>query len=379
MNELKSAFFRCIMNMKTKKEGIIMRNRNVFGHLEYVWNNFYLSVLLFVLYRNILFCPVFGLSYTASMVILALSVTLNMVLGVFLTLRRRRNCTSLLCNLALSYGVYFIVSFWSGLRSKFLVAGAVALIAAALYCLLVLANFIQDRHTSAGKATRWQWISSCLLSCRTLVSVVLAFLLITTAIKPLFGLPLVDSNGNTVLSSTTDVSKKTIEKNMDTLLLLQQEQWSKLDTPARLAVMQTVGDIEANYLGIQALPIHAELLGENTLGQYNASERTVALNIDHLTNANAETMLLTVCHELYHAYQHRLVDLYSAMDEETKALLLFRDAACYKDEFENYIHGEDDFENYAAQWCEIDSDDYARSAAGRYYSSIHDYLEEAVG
>ena len=88
-----------------------MRNKNTFGPLEYIWNNFYLSVLLFILYRSLLFCPVFGLSYTASMVLFALSVALSMALGVFLTQKERRNCTSLLCNLALSFGVYSGVSF----------------------------------------------------------------------------------------------------------------------------------------------------------------------------------------------------------------------------------------------------------------------------
>ena len=267
---------------------------------------------------------------------------------------------------------------WGVLRSKFLIAGIVALVISSLYCLLVLNNYIQDTRAWHNTAKTRQWIHSCLLGCRTLVSLVLAFLLLTISLRPLFGLPLVTA-GRSPLSSVTNEEVQTVEKNADTLMLLKEEEWHRLDAAKRLAVMQTVANIEADHLGTPSPPVYTKLLEETTLGQFDATTKDIALNIDHLVNETAETMLLTVCHECYHAYQQRLVDLYSSMDDETKELLLFQDARCYKNEFDNYIHGSEDYESYSSQWCEIDSDNYARSAAAKYFSHIYDSTEEAVG
>lgn len=63
-----------------------MRNKNTMGQLSYVWENLYWAFLFFLLYRNILFCPVFGFDY----ILIHLdikdffgSITENMVFNMF--------------------------------------------------------------------------------------------------------------------------------------------------------------------------------------------------------------------------------------------------------------------------------------------------------
>ena len=160
---------------------------------------------------------------------------------------------------------------------------------------------------------------------------------------------------------------------MDTILLLREEEWALLDTEARLSVMKTVADIEASLLGIPRLNVCSDSLEEQTIGCYNDSSRTITLSSDYLASADAYTMLFSICHECYHAYQYRLVALYNQLDPGNQGLLLFRDAAQYRTEFSNYIQASDDYHAYDNQLCETDSDNYAKAAVAMYYNYIEPY------
>ena len=354
-----------------------MRNKNTLRRLDYIWDNIYWSALMFLLYRSTIFCPVFTLDYTLSTVVLVSTVIIGAVAGILLTYKRRRNYTSIFCNLTLSIAPYYIVSFWDVTRRVFVVSGCIVVIALLLYCCIVLVSYISSKKDDSAKTSGFQWISSCFLSCRTLTSIVLALLLIGTGIKPMLGLPVLEYKAESTASesSITSDEGETITKNIDTVLLLQEEEWSKLNTEERLRVMKVIADIESNYLGIEKLTVCTEPLDENTLGHYNDATKTVTLNLSYLSTADAKTMLSTLCHECYHSYQHRLVELYDQMEGEAKGLLLFRDAFYYKDEFANYVDGSEDYDSYSMQWCELDSEEYAEKAVFDYYYRIYQYNE----
>lgn len=166
-----------------------MRNKNTLQKLEYVWGSVYWSALIFLLYRSTIFCPVFNLDYTLSTIVLAGSVIGGAIAGILLTYKRRRNYASLFCNLALSIAPYYIVSFWNITRHVFIISGCVSAISLILYCVIVLVSYVCSRKDKSCKASGWQWVSSCFLSCRTLVSIMLAVLLLGTGITPMLGLP----------------------------------------------------------------------------------------------------------------------------------------------------------------------------------------------
>ena len=138
--------------------------------------------------------------------------------------------------------------------------------------------------------------------------------------------------------------------------------------------MKTVADIEANYLGIPEANVCADPLRETLLGSYNFSQNTVTLNLHQLSTQDAHTMLLVICHEMYHAYQHRLVNLYDQVEEEYRELQLFSQTATYKEEFSNYVDAKEDYDGYATQLCEQKSNEYARIAVKEYYARISQYL-----
>ena len=355
-----------------------MKNVNTMGQLEYVWENVYWSFLVFLLYRNILFLPTFSFDYRQSSLLLVTSVILGVCIGVLLTHKFRRNHVSLVCNVILAYGIYYTLSLWFIDRSLLVNLVAIAAVLAACYTSLVISTYIIDRVRNNVDVSIWRCLLSVLLNCRTLVALVMAFSIMFSISKSLLGFPFSEIQEDIVILDNvgSQPEGETISKNMEAVLLLQEDSWAKLDATERLNVMKVIADIEANYLGIPELSVCTEVLEEHTMGYYNDSARTITLNLSYLANADAHTMLTTICHECYHAYQYRLVELYNELDSEDRGLLLFYEASQYRDEFANYIDGSDDYYAYSRQWCEADSDEYAEDAVRDYYYRINQYIKE---
>lgn len=358
-----------------------MRNRNTLHGLEFVCDSIYWSALFFLFYHTICFRPVFALDYALSTIILIGTALIGTIGGILLTYKQRRNYVSIFCNTVLSFGPYCIMSFWHLKHTSLVIAGFVALGIVLLYSITVLIGYIDAQVNGSCKASIWQWIKSYFLSSRTLISFVLVFLLLDIGLRLMLGLPLnaLKSDGSASEISSANSEGETISKNMDIVLLLEEDKWCHLNTEEKLKVMKTIADIEANYLGIEKMTVRTENLDEDTLGYYTDPNKTITLNLSYLSTVDAKTMLSVLCHECYHAYQHRLVELYNQVDEDAKRLLLFRDAAYYKDEFANYIDGSTDHIGYSSQWCELDSEKYAEDAVFDYYHRIYQYNEEKNG
>lgn len=355
-----------------------MRNVNTMGQFEYVWENVYWSFLVFLLYRNFLFLPLFTFDYRQSSLLLVSSIIFGLSVGILLTHKHRRNHVSLVSNVILAYGIYYTLSLWFIDRSLLGNLITIAAVLAACYASLVFSTYIIERARNNVDVSIWRCLSSVLLNCRTLAAFVLAFSIMFSISMPLLGFPFSEIQEDTVILDTagSQPEGETISKNMEAVLLLQEDSWAKLDATERLNVMKVIADIEANYLGIPKVSICTEVLDEHTFGHYNNSTRTITLNLSYLTTASARTMLTTVCHESYHAYQYRLVELYEGLKAEDKDLLLFNEAAQYRDEFANYVDGSDNYYTYSRQWCEADSEEYAEDAVIDYYYRIEQHINE---
>lgn len=85
--------------------------------------------------------------------------------------------------------------------------------------------------------------------------------------KVLFGFSMIQST--VVATSSKELEEQTIENNIDSILLLQENLWEKLSAQERLDVLQTVVNTERRYLGIpHELNVGVANLGEHTLGHY---------------------------------------------------------------------------------------------------------------
>lgn len=357
-----------------------MRDTNTMGDLEYVWENLFWSIIGLIMYRNLFFYPVLGMSDKMALAFLAGVVAVCVWVGVAMTWRWRRNNVSLVTNIVCAFGIYFVISFWKICRQVLLWAAAVAVVAIVGYVCIVCLNFSRERKTGRTFSSWGRCICACLLNSRTIAAVVLAVLLAGAAFGPLLGLPIMELQSDAVAVDGSALSQEgqTIAGNIDTILLLQEDRWSQLDASERLRVMKTVADIESNYLGFPVVDVGTKVLDEGTLGTYNDSKRTILLDLGHLASDDAKSVLDTVCHECRHAYQNQLVKVYRGLDAQSRELLIFNTVARFEQEFADYIDGDEDMEGYYAQWCERDSREYAAEAVEDYYRRIEGYLAETA-
>ena len=346
------------------------------GRLEFTCISAFWLVPAFLVYRLLLFCPVFDLTYNDSARLMAAIVLPGMVLGTAVTFTHRRNYASILCNLALSFGTYFLLSLWFIKRELLFGALAAAAAAAIAYTVWVMRTYIADRRAHRVCVSAKRCLAFSLLSSRALVSVVVAAVMILAMVNPTLGLPAMARYEPYTRTEAAAAPEDEATDCMDTLLLLQEEEWAKLDADTRLDVLKTVADLEADYLGFPKVSVVSTVLSEFSLGYYSHEDRLIMVNLSILSQSDARTVLFSLLHECYHAYQHTLVDLYRRLDADEQQLQVFREAAIYQQEFDNYISGTEDFDAYSNQWCEIDSDFYADMAMDGYYDKIAAYLQE---
>jgi len=162
-----------------------------------------------------------------------------------------------------------------------------------------------------------------------------------------------------------------------TFLRLQEKFWNRMDAVQRRDLLQFVADTEAQRLGIESPAVCARKLEGNVLGVYSDSDKLITLDLEYMKDSEMDKVLATVCHECYHAYQHRLVEVYNRLEETEKQLMLFRPLAQYAAEFANYNDGSEDYAAYSAQQCEIDSEAYAAQAVQEYNARIQAYRESS--
>ncbi len=167
----------------------------------------------------------------------------------------------------------------------------------------------------------------------------------------------------------------TIANNMDTILLLQKEEWGKLNQEERVEVLQCICNIETSYLGlnktIRILPLEMD---EGINGSFSNTSNDLKISIKLLENDDPHEALGTVCHEMFHAAQFRYVEIYNSLDEDAKNLYFLDNASVYAEEFAAYRNGnDDDISGYYRQTCEKDARVYELEAVLDYYRRINDY------
>ena len=179
--------------------------------------------------------------------------------------------------------------------------------------------------------------------------------------------------------------ENSLAANLDVISKLEPGVWSECTQEARLEILGAVVRVECRYLGMTDAPsLKLSYLPDGTLGMYTDETDTITLSYPylHATAASGYGVLRVLLHEIFHRYQHRLVDFYHAVGENAQTapyqrLLLLDRAAVYKDELTNYRlpDGTDgSYDAYRSQKLETDAESYANQATVDYYHSIQEYL-----
>lgn len=331
------------------------------------------AIISMIWYKNLLFRCIPNLTYTESKWLLWLMIGVSILAYTLILDIHKWTGWTVVKALSIPYGVYTVIVYSKTVSSWMTIVFVAASIIAISYSILLLLRKIKNRKNKA-KIIKHR-LQRCSVGTQSIATVALLLVMGIVAVNGVFGNNILNSAKPAIAHNQSN--PQTISNNIDTVLLLQEDKWSTLTTQEKLDTLQTVANIEANYLGLpNELNVGAANLDEDTLACYDDSTHTISIDLDHLENDSAYDVLKSCCHEAYHSYQHRLVDAYNASDEQLRELRLFKAAARYSNEFDGYADGDNDFYTYYFQDCEIDARDYAIDAVEDYYNRIDEYLKE---
>ena len=348
-----------------------MTTKTMDGFKEYLSECLFYLIISMIWYRNLLFRCLPEMTYTESKITLWIMTILSVLICTLLLNRYKWTSWTIAKALIVPFGVYTILTYtkivgwWMPTVLLFACALAVAL------SVFVMTRKIKNRKNIYGIIKHR--VRHCCIKSQGILAVAFMVIMFVIGFRGIFGDNIL--NASTPATSYSQSSAQTIRNNIDTILLLQEDEWNTLSVQEKLNTLQTVANIEAHYLGLpNELHVGADNLGEGTLACYNDNTYTISIDIEHLENDSVYDVLDSCCHEAYHSYQYRLVDAYNLSEDSLRDLRIYNSAGQYAQEFRNYDNGALDFTSYFFQYCEMDAREYAESAVLDYYSRIDEYI-----
>lgn len=348
-----------------------MKNINTMTLKEYLWEHFFWGILSMIWFRCLIFRAVDSLTLIQSKALLWGILAVSIVSGIVMTYKARRNYTSLIITLALPYEAYALYTYWNVLTWQFYVSVGIAIFLSVTYIYLILSQRITNikmKKFIVRKRTK-----KCFLGVRAIASFCFLIVVVSVATSSLFGVSLTKSKVSADVNQNQETW--TIANNIDYVAMFYKETWNELSVEDKTTAMQVIANIECRYLGLpHELTLIIACLPEDTLASYEDRTHTIRVNLDHFEDADPLEIIDSICHEAYHAYQHRLVDVYDSLNSEYKNMLVFYNASIYKEEFASYTDGHDDYLGYYFQSCERNARSYASDAVEEYQEYINDYI-----
>ncbi len=335
----------------------------------FVCAHIYCNYLMTYLYLGVLnsMRMVRFVSSAESLRILTILVLVCNVTGMCLMMKRHRTWFVVILHTLMPYGISTVLSY-VGERKGAIIGGLAAAIAATgVYAFLIFRQKIKNR--AKRRTIMLKRVGKVFAGLHCCVGTVLAVFAILCFVRVF----------NTRLEVTADVpatmkisyTDEELRKVEADFMKLAESRWETLTLREKLDVLQVVANLEQSYLGIsQTLTVVAEDMKERTCGYYDDYEWTIHLNRAHLEEKSAKFVLDTVCHEAYHAYQKRLVEVYCRVDEKTRNLMMFRQMETYLWETILYVDTGADYMGYYNQDTEAHARAYAEERVKAYYDIL---------
>ncbi|MBO6241545.1 MAG: hypothetical protein J6O61_12030 [Butyrivibrio sp.] len=343
-----------------------MRN-NTLTNAEYAFETIMWAVIAYLWYRYSLYAAIPGLRTTRSLGIFMTIIIAGTVMGYLLTVHWSRNAFSVAATAILPYGLYSFLAYRDSFKLFYLVVMILAAVLIVIYLIYVMRTRINRLFPSHVLELK---MKKSLNYIRAVLGFASILLIIPIAINAAMGKKSKAFNYG---------EQYTIAKNIDTVLLLQDDNWKELSLPQRMDVLQCICHIEGNYLGLtKEIKIEIADLEENVSACYNNPDDMVYISKKEVESDCSSDALESVCHEMFHAAQFRYVEIYNTLSEQDKELYFFVDAADYNDEFMHYDDGsgKGGIMAYYGQSCEKDARDYAEVAVRDYFRRIAEYVEK---
>lgn len=338
---------------------------------EFIFDNIFWMLIAMVWYRSILFRNLEHQSLSISKLVLWGLVLASTSLGIILEIKHYRKSRNVFFNVVIGYGIYTSIAYIH-IRPA-LINTVLLCIALAVSGFFIVLQVIRRYNVKLCRHPISIKYHSIVLAIQKMVGIGFALIITFTGSARILGSTLVKATVSP--ANDQNIEEQTIANNIETLAVLYDESWSTLSAREKLGILQTVANIEQRYLGLpHELNVGVEDKEGDIAGTYNDETHEILISTNCLLYDSQWELVNTVCHEAYHAYQHRLVDLWNHADQGSKDLKIFRRVISYEEEFQNYVDSGEDFYSYYIQRCESDARDYADDAEWDYYRKIRDYL-----
>ena len=336
------------------------------GIADYLVNNVFWMLIGMVWFRLFLFRSLEHQTLVLSKAVLWGLVLTGTGLGTLLNIRHHRNIISFCFNLLIGYGIYTVLAYMP-VRPE-LISTVLLYLTSAVSAFL---TWQVVRRVMAGQSVlpEGRWMAMVM---QRMIGFGFAVIIAVTGSARAFNSALIKA---AVPPASDNTEAQTIQNNMNTLTALADGRWEQYTAREKLNVLQTVANIERNYLGLpHELNVGAEDMSRDKAGTYHDKTHEIRISMTSLLYDSPWELINTVCHEACHAYQHRLVELLLESGQESRGLILFRDVREYAQEFQNYTGTDGNFDSYYYQQCESDARNFAEESEREYFIRIKDYL-----
>lgn len=153
--------------------------------------------------------------------------------------------------------------------------------------------------------------------------------------------------------------------NLETPDLVSAKQWDMLVVENRLQKMKEFADYECNKLGINPVEVFGiKQITDGTLAFYSHQEESVYFNIIYLNECSLEEALHVTSHEIYHRYEHAIIDTLIALEEAGipyEELEYYEEAKELKSASDNYYLDSLSYSSYSQNILEIKAEEFAKN------------------
>lgn len=351
-----------------------MKDKSTLTVLGFITFGILGSAIVNLWYKRFLFRIIEPLTYGQCKNLLWGMIILSFILGAFLTCCYNKNFWNIAGCIGLPFGIYTSITYKIFIGRKIDRVLQISLILILIYVFFTVCRKVKRRKIFRRiiKARLYK----CLHGTHTILAVANLYIGLSLFLPVFFGEAPFSSS---VAAAKPEAGKKeTIEDHKDTILKLNE--WAQLDIAEKLDILQEIVNIEASgRWGIHhEIKVCAEEMDRYQFGYYIDRTHEIYLNLLHLEEYPMEEVLNSLFHECFHAYSHRLVDLYNNTAEEYKNLMLFEDAVTYDEEYSNYIDGQTlmSFEAYYEQKCELDARYWGQRLSSEYVQILYRMTNE---
>lgn len=359
-----------------------MKDKSTYTILGFVIVAIFWSGIAMLWYRSLIFRLIDDCTLRQSKTVLWALILGSIFLSTFVTCRYRKTSWGIVTSLAIPFGIYTILTYGKFITKKVNLLLIISGVLIFIYLLLVMCRKVK-RKRSIGrvmKARGFKFLHGSQNIIGTAMLCLLASLLLPTFFSGTIFQP-----ASVEAEKPAAGQEQTIENNMDTVLMLQEDVWKTMDIGEKLDILQMVANIEACELGLpHELNVVVEEMqdavqqGYAQHGYYDDRTHEIYLNLDHVQFAPAEEVLKCVAHEAFHAFTHRFIELYNSTPDDMKKLMVFEKALIYAEEYSHYVDGSEDgsFPAYYAQECEKSAREWGDVRMREYQNKIAQYLDK---